>query len=62
MDQPIPDHLKDLSEKSVDGQSQEQKQRTVAALLCKFGGAFSKNEWDVGLTNVAEHSIDTGDA
>lgn len=61
MDQPIPDHLKDLYEKSVDGKSQEQ-QRTVAALLCKFGEAFSKNEWDVGLTNAAEHSIDTGDA
>ncbi|KAH3861495.1 hypothetical protein DPMN_024425 [Dreissena polymorpha] len=54
MDQPIPAHLKDLDEKSVDGKSKEQ-QRTVAAFLCKFGEAFSKNEWDVGLTNVAEH-------
>ncbi|KAH3850795.1 hypothetical protein DPMN_093268 [Dreissena polymorpha] len=43
MDQPIPNHLKDLYEKSVDGKSQEQR-RTVAALLCKFSEAFSKNE------------------
>jgi hypothetical protein len=28
----------------------------------KYRDTFSKDEWDLGLTHLAEHSIDTGDA
>ena len=34
----------------------------VASLLNKFEDVFSKHEFDIGLTNLIEHSIDTGDA
>ena len=28
----------------------------------KFKDSFSRNEWDIGVTSLAEHSIKTGDA
>lgn len=28
----------------------------------KYQDTFSKNEWDIGLTNLTEHPINTGDA
>ncbi|XP_052806238.1 glutamate decarboxylase 1-like [Mya arenaria] len=34
----------------------------VAGILVKFQSAFSKNEWDIGLSNLTDHSINTGDA
>ena len=57
----VPDHLKDMYEKSIKGKS-EMEAEVVAGLLVKFQEVFSKSEWDIGLTHLAEHSIDTGDA
>ena len=57
----VPDHLRDLYERSIIGKDVKQ-QRVVAGLLKKYGETFSKAEWDIGLTNLAEHSIDTGNA
>lgn len=34
----------------------------MANLLSKFQEVFSKHEFDIGLTDLVEHSIDTGDA
>ncbi|CAC5374786.1 unnamed protein product [Mytilus coruscus] len=34
----------------------------IAKLLIQFSNTFSKNETDLGLTQLTEHSIDTGDA
>ena len=34
----------------------------MAELLAEFRDTFSKDEYDLGLTNLAEHEIDTGDA
>ncbi len=31
-------------------------------MLSKYQSAFSRNDNDLGLTNITEHSIDTGDA
>ena len=36
-----------------------EKQR-VTCLLNKFQGVFSKGEWDLGLTHLAEHTINKG--
>ena len=57
----VPDHLKDMyTEVSQDCSPEEQQ--VIAKLLCKFSDTFSKNETDLGLTTLVEHSIDTGDA
>ena len=34
----------------------------LASLLNRFGDSFSCGEWDLGLTNLAEHAIETGNA
>ena len=57
----IPDHLQDLYAKASGGRS-PREQEVLAELLNRYQGVFSKNDWDIGLTNVAEHSINTGDA
>ncbi|XP_045188378.1 uncharacterized protein LOC123546249 [Mercenaria mercenaria] len=57
----VPAHLQGLYEKAAGGKSEYEKGR-VAELLAKHGDIFSKDEWDIGLTDVAEHAIDTGDA
>ena len=57
----VPSHLQDMYEKATQNCEPHQKQ-LVAKLLTKYENAFSKNEWDLGTTNLAEHSIDTGEA
>ena len=57
----LPEHLRDLHTRSTNGKSSFQK-RVVAGLLQKYEGTFSKDEWDIGLTTLAEHPIKTGDA
>jgi hypothetical protein len=57
----VPGHLKDLYAKSTEGKTLKER-RVVAGLLKKYGKTFSQDEWDIGVTNVAEHTIDTGDA
>jgi len=57
----LPEHLKELHANSTAGKSDYQK-RVVAGLLLKYKDSFSKDEWDLGLTNLAEHPINTGDA
>ena len=57
----VPEHLINLFQKSVAGRSETERQ-AIASLLIRHKDTFSKSEWDIGLTNVAEHSINTGDA
>jgi hypothetical protein len=57
----VPGHLKELFDKSTQGRSEVEKQ-AVAGLFVKYSDTFSKDEWDIGLTHLTEHSIDTGDA
>ena len=57
----VPDHLTDVHTRaSTDLNPQEKMQ--LASLLNKFGDSFSCGEWDLGLTNLAEHAIETGNA
>ena len=57
----VPDHLTDMyTRASTDLNPQEKMQ--LASLLNRFGDSFSCGEWDLGLTNLAEHAIETEDA
>ena len=56
----IPPHLEDLFD-SIKERDQDEKD-AVAKLLCKYQDVFSKDEYDLGLTHLTEHVIDTGDA
>ena len=57
----VPDHLKDLYDTSSEGKEQWVKERLVD-IFCKHESTFSKDETDIGLTHLAVHNIDTGDA
>ena len=57
----VPDHLKKLFKDSSENLSHEKK-GYIAGLLVKYQDSFSKSEWDIGLTNITEHEINTGDA
>ena len=57
----IPDHIEDLVARSVKGWSHLQQQ-AIKRLLIKHAEVFSKDEFDIGRTDLFEHEIDTGDA
>lgn len=53
-----PEHLKDLFQRSTTNLTESEKER-VADLLSKYQDTFSRNEWDIGVTNLTEHAIQT---
>lgn len=57
----VPDNLRTLLEKSTAGKPESEK-GSVASLLNKYSDIFSKDEWDIVLTNLAEHPTVTGNA
>ncbi|XP_064622364.1 uncharacterized protein LOC135484659 [Lineus longissimus] len=57
----LPEHLIDLFERSSINLTQPQRVE-LAKLLLEFQHVFSKDENDIGQTNLVEHLIDTGDA
>lgn len=60
-DEALPKHLVGLYEKSSKELDVDEK-NLLRQLLIKFQDSFSKDEWDLGLTHIAEHAIDAGDA
>ena len=60
-DSEIPAHLKDLFDRSSADRNFEET-GILASLLSDYQDIFSKTEWDLGLTHLAEHPINTGDA
>ena len=58
---PVPEHLRELYEKSVKGKSEEQK-RKIHNLFLDHQNVFAKDEFDIRQTNLVEHTIDTGDS
>lgn len=54
-------YLKGLYNKATVGRSNHESQ-IVACHLSKYGNSFSKDAWDLGLTDLAEYPINTGDA
>ena len=57
----VPEHLKQLFEVASKDRTPNEA-AALARLLKKHENTFSKDEWDIGLTNLTEHSINTGDA
>ena len=57
----IPEHLHDLYKTSVKGLDPRESKK-LATMLHRFQDCFSRHEWDIGLTNLTEHSINTGNA
>jgi hypothetical protein len=57
----IPDHLKDLYDKSCEHLSLEQTDK-LAEVLIKHQSVFSKSPHDLGCTDLVEHAIVTGNA
>ena len=59
--QALPDHLKDIYQRSIDGLEPE-RQEQICRLLCEFSEVFSKGPQDLGRTDVIQHRINTKDA
>lgn len=57
----VPPHLSDLYYRAIQDKTLVE-QKEISQLLHKFQSTFSKNETDLGVTNMVEHEIDTGDA
>ena len=57
----LPDHLKDLYERTVD-LVPESDRPLVREMLCKFQDVFSRDDKDLGRTSLVQHHIETGDA
>lgn len=59
-DEAVPEHVKELYERSVVSLNQEQRE-TVSNLLEDFKDVFSEGPNDLGLAKDVRHRIDTGD-
>ena len=57
----VPPHLRELYASSTTSLDSQQKQ-TIKRLLIDYQDVFSKDKWDLGQTNLIEHTIDVGSA
>ena len=57
----VPPHLIDIFNKIQTGRS-ETEIKEIASLFSDYGDVFSKNDEDLGVTNIMSHSIETGSA
>ena len=57
----LPGHLSEFHKRATKDLEPNESLR-VADLLSRFQDSFSKGEWDLDLTHLAEHEIRTGDA
>ena len=57
----IPEHLRDLFERSCKNLNVEE-QKQLAYVLIEFQGVFSKKDFDLGHFTAIKHKIGTGDA
>ena len=55
----LPDHVRELYEKSIIGLDENQK-KMLFNLLCEFSGLFSQGSHDLGRTDLVKHHINTG--
>ena len=58
---PLPEHLKGLHEQGAKSKSKMECPQ-IHSLLLKHERVFSKDDYDLGHTNLVEHTIDTGNA
>ena len=57
----VPHHLMQIYDETTQNRSQSEKDQ-IREMLCQYCDVFSKDDYDLGLTNLIEHTIDTGDA
>ena len=57
----VPHYLDELYKRSNTGRSKVEM-KSIANMLRKFKDVFSQDDYDLGLTNLTEHVIDTGNA
>ena len=57
----VPDHLSELYGRAIESKT-EIECNQISDLLCKFQRVFSQNDTDLGVANLVQHEIDTGDA
>ncbi|KAH3841444.1 hypothetical protein DPMN_114907 [Dreissena polymorpha] len=57
----VPSHLQSMYENACTNRSHEEKLE-IAKLLGRFKNSFSKDDLDLGVTHLTEHSINTGNA
>lgn len=57
----LPEHVQELYRNACHGRTDEE-QRVIFNVLDEHENTFSRNDNDLGLTHLAEHHIDTGDA
>ena len=55
----VPPHLNDMYMNAKEGRS-EPEIKKIASILDEFKDVFSKDDDDLGTTNIMEHSIHTG--
>ena len=55
----VPPHLDDLFLRSCNEKSESERE-AIHELLTEYQNTFSKDDYDLGLTHLTEHSIDTG--
>ena len=60
-DYPIPTHLQQLIERSC-ARLNEQQGKQVNELILEYQDVFSRNDMDIGKTDLVKHSISTGDS
>ena len=58
-DTDVPNHLREIYAKAREGRPEEER-RKIASLLNRFEHVFSKDDDDLGTTNLLEHTINTG--
>ena len=58
----IPDHLRVTFQTACDICETDEQRNKIEHLLNQFSPVFSVDEYDLGLTNITEHVIATGDA
>ena len=56
---PIPSHLKELFDQACSTCHASEQRQAIQALLSRHGGCFSKNDDDMGHTELVTHSIPT---
>ena len=58
----LPSHLQDVFQRAAEGITDSAMQTQLAEVLVQYQDVFSRDDTDLGLTHLAEHVIETGDA
>ena len=57
----LPCNLQELFKSAMEDKPRHHKE-AIAGLFMKHSATFSKDDWDIRLTHLTEHTIDTGNA